>query len=225
MPPSAASPSSAARPVPLNAAYALLAAWFLAVLWFSLAGGFRVPEGAPPLPTMVAVLAPIALFLAAYAGIASVREFVLALDLRILVLLHAWRTVGLGFVFLYFHGQLPGLFALPAGLGDAIAAVTAVALGIALYRGPVARRWVAAWNGFGLADFIVAVGTGVAASQPALAALTGGVTTQPMSLFPLALIPGYFVPLYVITHIIVMLQLRRNWPGAARIDCGPAAAR
>jgi hypothetical protein len=225
MPTTAAMPSTGIRAGALNALYALLGAWFLVVLGVSLAGGFRVALGAPPLPILVAVLVPITLFLAAYYASASVREFVLALDLRILVLLHAWRTVGLGFVFLYFHGKLPGLFALPAGLGDAIAAITAVVLGIALYRGPVAKRWVVAWNGFGLADFVVALGTGVASSQPALAALTGGVTTQPMQAFPLALIPGFFVPLYVITHIIVMLQLRRHWGGAARVDCGPARGR
>lgn len=86
----------------------------------------------------------------------------------------------------------------------------AVALGIALYRGPVARRWVLAWNSFGLADFVVAVSVGVASSSPVLAALSEGVTGAPMQVFPLILIPGFFVPLYVITHVIVFLQLRRQ---------------
>jgi len=190
----------------------LLAAWFGVVLWLSLVDAFEVTPGAPPLPTLAAALIPLALFAGLYMAHAGFRDFVLGLDLRVLVLLHAWRTVGLGFVFLYSYGKLPAIFALPAGLGDAIAATGAVALGIALYRGPVARRWVLAWNSFGLADFVVAVGAGVASSNPVLAALSGGVTSAPMQFFPLILIPGFFVPLYAITHLIVFLQLRRQ-PG------------
>ena len=188
----------------------LLAAWFGAVLWLSLVNAFQVTPGALPFPTIAAALIPLALFAGLYVSHAGFRDFVLGLDLRVLVLLHAWRTVGLGFVFLYFHGKLPALFALPAGLGDTIAAYGAIVLGIALYRGPVAKRWVLAWNSFGLADFVVAVGTGVASSNPVLAALSGGVTAAPMQFFPLILIPGFFVPLYVIAHIIIFLQLRRQ---------------
>jgi hypothetical protein len=198
----------------------LLAAWLGLIAWLTLAGAFVTPPGPPPWPIIVAVNVPILAFAALYLGNAAFRGFVLGFDLRILVLLHAWRTVGVGFVFLYFHDKLPGIFALPAGLGDALAAFGAVALGIALYRGPVAKGWVAAWNGYGLADFIVALGTGIAASEPALAALTGGVSMAPMQLFPLTLIPAFFVPLYIITHIIIFLQLRRHWGGSAVVDLG-----
>jgi hypothetical protein len=196
----------------------LLAAWFGVILGLSLAGAFRTPAGPPPWAIILAVIVPLVAFAALYLGHAGFRAFVLGFDLRILVLLHAWRTVGLGFVFLYFHDKLPGLFALPAGLGDALAAFWALALGIALYRGPVAKGWVAAWNGYGLADFIVALGTGIAAGQPALAALTGGVSMEPMQLFPAGLIPAFFVPLYIITHIIIFLQLRGRWGASAVVD-------
>jgi len=198
----------------------LLAAWFALIAWLSLAGAFVTPPGPPPWPIILAVNVPIVAFVALYFSSAAFRGFALGFDLRILVLLHAWRTVGLGFVFLYFHDLLPGLFALPAGLGDALAAFGALALGIALYRGPVAKGWVAAWNGFGLADFIVALIMGIAAGEPALAALTGSVSMAPMQLFPTGLIPAFIVPLYIIIHIIIFLQLRRHWGASAVVDLG-----
>lgn len=198
----------------------LLAAWFAVILWLSLVGVYRTPAGPPPWLTILSVVVPLAAFGGLYAAHAGFRSFVLGFDLRILVLLHATRTVGLGFVFLYFHGLLPAIFALPAGVGDALAAFGALALGIALYRGPVGKGWVAAWNGYGLADFIVALSIGVAVSEPGLAALTGGVSMAPMQSFPVGMIPAFFVPFFIITHIIIALQLRRHWGASAVVDPG-----
>ncbi len=41
--------------------------------------------------------------------------FVLSADLRLLTAIQAWRAGGPGFLALYAHGLLPGLFAVPAG--------------------------------------------------------------------------------------------------------------
>jgi hypothetical protein len=211
---------ASSRPAAAGAARlaALLAAWFAAILGLSLAGAFQAPPGTPPVLVAAAAAAPLAAFGALYAASAGLRAYVLALDLRVLVLLHTWRMAGLGFVFLYFQERLPGLFALPAGLGDALAAIGALVLGVALYRGPVSRGWVAAWNGYGLADFVVALGVGVLAGEPALAALTGGASMAPMQQFPQVLIPAFAVPVLAITHLIVFLQLRNRWKGAGEVD-------
>ncbi len=208
------------RPAPAAPARlaALLAAWFALILGLSLAGAFAAAPGTPPVKVIAAVALPLAAFGALYAASAAFRAYVLGLDLRVLVLLHTWRMVGLGFVFLYFHDRLPGAFALPAGLGDALAAVGALVLGVALYRGPVARGWVAAWNAYGLADFVVALGVGATLGEPAFAALAGGVSMAPMQQFPLVLIPAFAVPVLAITHLIVFLQLRRRGPDAREVD-------
>lgn len=113
----------------------------------------------PPWPIIAALFVPLTVFAALYHGVAAFRELVLGLDLRLLVLLHTWRTVDLGFLMLAAAGVLPMLFAIPAGTGDTIAAWSATFLAAALYahkRG-VAKRWVWWWNLFGLLDFIVAV--------------------------------------------------------------------
>src|SRR6185437_8157592 len=51
--------------------------------------------------------------------------FVLALDLRFVAAVQAWRWAGLEFLTLYTYGILPGVFAWPAGLGDMIVGFSA----------------------------------------------------------------------------------------------------
>jgi hypothetical protein len=136
------------------------------------------------------------------------RARVLAVDTGVLVILHSWRMVGMGFLFLYAHGVLPGLFAWLAGLGDMLSAFGAVMIGTALLKGrEVSRATLLGWNSFGLLDFVVAVVIGTALRS---AYLGGAVNTDVMSLLPLSLVPTVIVPLYVITHFMIYLQLENT---------------
>lgn len=186
--------------------------WFLAALVLALSGAFDAGAGERPLAILAAIILPVAAFGLAYARIEAFRAWVLALDIRHLILLHSWRMIGIGFVFLYFHGQLPALFALPAGLGDAMAAIGALWLGIALYERPAAvtHRRILMWNSFGLIDFVVAVSMGVLTRTGEIFHIGGAAGSEIMGAFPLALIPGFAVPFYVLTHLIIFLQLRHK---------------
>jgi len=183
--------------------------WFAAVLGIALAGGFNAPAGERPLAILLAVTMPVVIYVIAYFRIDAFREWVLSLDMRQLMLLHSWRMVGMGFVLLYFYDRLPALFALPAGLGDAMAAMGAVFIGIALYERAetVSRKWVYLWNTFGLIDFVVAVSLGVMTRTGEALHINGQVSSDIMGTFPLALIPGFAVPFYVVTHLIIYAQL------------------
>ncbi len=198
---------------------ALVALWFFAALGLSLAGAIDVAHGGSPVLLPAAVVLPLVLFAMAYRFGEGFRQFVLNIDMRALILLHAMRTMGLGFVFLYVFDVLPAVFALPAGLGDAITAWSALILGIALYRGlAVSKRTVWLWNSFGLLDFIVALIVGTLVRSVPFGLLTGDVTTNPMGAFPLSLFPTFLVPLFMITHFIVYAQLRNRWGKHARVQ-------
>ena len=106
--------------------------WFAIILAAALSGGFETALGERPRAMLLAILMPVTVFGFAYLNLRSFKSWVLELDMRILILMHSWRMVGTGFVFLYFHDKLPALFALPAGLGDAMAAIGALFLGIGL---------------------------------------------------------------------------------------------
>ena len=185
--------------------------WLMAVVAMALSGGFDAAVGERPIAILFAVLTPVVLFSLSYVSINAFRNWVLGLDMRHLILLHSWRMVGMGFVFLFFHERLPALFALPAGLGDAAAAMGAIFLGIALYEraATVSHKRVYLWNTFGLIDFVIAVSLGVMTRAGELLHFSGTVGSEIMGTFPLALIPGFAVPFYVITHLIIYAQLRQ----------------
>lgn len=110
---------------------------------------------------------------------------------------------GLGFVLLYADNVLPGIFALPAGLGDAMAAVGATFIGIKLlYASEVSKQSLLRWNSYGLIDFLSAITVGTLLRS----SLLGGTSSiDPLSSLPLSLIPTLVVPFYIITHLIIFL--------------------
>jgi len=190
---------------------AILVAWFLLALASSLGGVFAATEGPLAVAMPIAIAGPILLFALAYAGFEGMRARVLSIDTRILVLVHTWRTLGLGCLFLYAYDLLPGLFALPAGIGDAVAAVWALVVGVGLYGGfRLSRRQLLAWNSFGAADFVIAVSIGLGLRYEFLDPFTGGVTTSAMTTLPLVLIPAFVVPLLATTHLIIYLQVKHR---------------
>ena|ERR1035437_9517277 len=118
---------------------------------------------------------------------------------------------GLGFLSLYAHGVLPGLFAFPAGLGDIAIGVSApwVVLGLIRHPAFVTSRRFVTWNILGIVDLVAAVSMGTICSG-FIPGLTGSVTTGPMAQLPLVLIPAYFVPFFIILHVAALAQARRS---------------
>jgi len=183
-----------------------LAIWFMISLWLALTGAFDLSIAGIPATLILGIVAPLSVFGMTHRVSARFREFISNLDIRPLILLHTWRVLGLGFVFLSFHNVLSPVFAFPAGLGDAAAAAGALLLGIALYTGKaVSVRTVKIWNSLGLMDFALAVTLGVL-TRPGMGLFDETLTSAPMGMFPLALIPGFIVPFYIITHWIIVLN-------------------
>ncbi len=198
----------AARPTQgvRNLTLAVLAGWFLLTLGGSLLGVFD-SQPRPPIPLGLAAVVPVAVFLASYLASARFREFVFSLDLRALTVAQTWRVAGIVFVVLYFLGALPGVFALPAGLGDFAVGVTAPL--VAWYwKRPFPYRTFIVWNVLGSLDLVTAVSLGVLASATPVGVLAGDVTTRLMGQFPLSLIPTFFVPLLLIFHLISLRRVR-----------------
>src|ERR1700722_6291604 len=139
-----------------------LTVWLLLVVSLGAAGVFVGPPGTPPLPIAIGVAVPLVLFFASLWRSESFREFVLSLDLRLVVGIQAWRWAGLGFLSLYAHKVLPAVFALPAGLGDMAVGLAAPWMVLALVREPrfaVSRAFLR-WNILGILDLLLAIGIG-----------------------------------------------------------------
>ncbi|HEX4378548.1 MAG TPA: hypothetical protein VH022_00810 [Candidatus Acidoferrum sp.] len=184
--------------------------WFALVFVLGARGAFVGTPGTPPIGLLIGLVAPISLFLLGYWTIRPLREFVLSADLRIVVGMQAWRWAGFGFLALYAHGILPGVFAWPAGLGDMAIGVTApwVLSGLLRQPGYAAGKSFVAWNLSGILDLAVAVTIG--ALVPLLAPhFYGAVSTSPMAQLPLILIPAFLVPAFLMLHLTALFQSRR----------------
>jgi len=212
------------RPAPGTAAAALVAprspraaAWLAGglALWFALAaaaaasGLFAVEATQSVRPLPIAATAPVVVFLFAYAVSARLRRFVLGADPVALTVLQGWRVLGFGFLPLYAYGALPGLFALPAGLGDVAVGLSAPVVAWACARRPgFARgRGFALWNLLGLADFAVALGLGTLPG-PALGLFPDAPAASAMETWPLALIPAFAVPVFAGLHLAALFKAR-----------------
>jgi len=196
-----------------SAFWVLIAGWFGVVLTLAANGFFRAPQGAPPLALLVAVTAPIIVFLLSIWLSPTIREFALTRDLKLATAVQAWRLGGYNFLILYAYGYLPGYFAWPAGLGDMFIGVTAP-LVLAQMRSPnfITSKSFARWNLLGILDLVVAVSMGAIGS---LLFGTGTFQTTPMTQLPLVLIPTFFVPMFVILHLVALMQARRIKTGNA----------
>jgi drug/metabolite transporter superfamily protein YnfA len=196
----------------------VLGAWFTLALALVITGAFRPEPGMPPLGLVSMVLGPVLLYALAWWRSEGFRQWVLSIDMRLLMATHSMRMIGMGFVFMWFYGQLPAVFALPAGLGDAMAAVGGLYLAVLLYSGvSVSRASVWRWNTFGLLDFAIAVGAGALAAPGALLDFGTGATSLPMTVFPMAIIPAFFVPLFTLTHLAIYAQLKAGGPGTENV--------
>ena len=195
--------------------FLVLAVWLALVVVLGATKALTVAPGTPPYPIAIAVVAPFGVFFAALWLSAGFRSFVSAVDLPLITAVQGWRWAGLGFLFLYAYGVLPGAFAWPAGLGDMAIAITAPWVALALVRRPgfAASRLFVAWNLLGILDHVVAV-SDAAISQGLATGAPGEITVAPMALLPLVLIPAYLVPLFDMLHLIALFRAQRLLTGS-----------
>ncbi|HEX7914977.1 hypothetical protein [Rudaea sp.] len=202
-------PATSPGPMIGNTIKAALAVWLGIVLILGASGAYLGAPGQPPLPVFAGAVVPLLVFAIALRLLPAFREFLLALDLRLIVGIQAWRWAGFGFVALYANHVLPGLFAWPAGLGDMAIGVVAPWWIVALSKNPdvAASSRFRLWNALGILDFVVAFTT---ATICAMTITTDTPPTiAPMGQLPLVLIPAFMVPLFVMLHVVALLQAKR----------------
>lgn len=195
---------------------AAVALWGAASALAAMNGLYAAADGRPPFGVLAAAATPPLVFLAAYGRSARLRGWVAALDPGFLAAMQGWRVVGAAFLSVWGVGELPALFAAPAGLGDVAVGLAAPFVALAAWRRTAG--WRAASYGLiaaGMLDFAVAFSTGVALRDGGLLHAPGAVSTHLLGAFPLALIPTYAVPIFIILHLTAWLNLRH----------GPARAR
>lgn len=185
----------------------ILAIWFVLVVALGARGAFLGRPGAPPIGMAIGFTVPLLVFFAWLRLSPAFRDFVLSLDLRLTAGMQAWRFAGLGFLFLYANKVLPGMFALPAGLGDMAIGFAApwMILGLARHPGFATSAAFVRWNWLGILDLVVALGLGASMAVAA----PGTISTAPMATLPLLIVPVFLVPIFLMLHVAALMQSRR----------------
>jgi hypothetical protein len=181
----------------------LIAAWFAVIFSAAALGVFRNQANRVGAAVGLAALAPLAWFAVWFAASEGFRKFALALDPRVLTGMQAFRVVGVIFVILEARGILPAVFAFPAGYGDIFIGLTAGFAAWKLANG-AHRAGFIVWQTLGMADLVLAVGTGTLAGLIS----PGSTPMVAMTVPPLSLIPTFLVPLFFILHVICIAQAR-----------------
>jgi hypothetical protein len=187
----------------------VLTLWFVVAVTLA-ATGAVTPSGFGTPGVGLAVVLPVVV------GVAAMRwtafgAAVAGIPLPVLIGVNAPRVLGLFFLLLYAAGRLPAPFAPSAGWGDVITGL--VALPVAFLVGHRVAGWrpiALVWNVLGAGDLVAAVGLGVASAVDSpLRIFAAGPDTTLMSQLPMFIVPGFLVPLWMLTHIVVFGKLRR----------------
>jgi putative effector of murein hydrolase LrgA (UPF0299 family) len=199
----------------VNPVRAFLGSWLLLALVVGASGWF---ERATALEVAATVWGLVLLLAVLRTTWSPFRIWVETLELDALVALHLTRFVGVAFLTLYLSGRLPATFAVPAGIGDIIVALTA---GLALIAWMPTRttwqRWfLLVWNLVGLLDIVAVVVTALSVG------LKDWHGMAPLRALPLSLLPTFLVPLIIGSHAEIFRRLARvpvheqqTWKGRA----------
>jgi hypothetical protein len=126
-----------------------------------------------------------------------------------LIAVESYRLIaGAVFLGLMFLGQLPAVFAIPAGAGDVLIGLTAFWAAASLRSGRLGAA--ATWNLLGMLDLVVAVGLGVATTPGPLHFISASPSTVLLSVLPLVLVPTFLVPISFLIHVISVRHLLRR---------------
>jgi len=196
-------------------------------LWLALVWGAAINNlfraGATLIP-----LVPLAIFVPVIIGAPillrsrRVGQVLDAMPANWLVALQVYRVLGTAFLIAWARGTAPGLFALPAGIGDVATGLFALPVAISLMSGESgARRAGIAWNIFGFLDFTIAVGIGLTITPGPFQLIVPSVANTATALYPTVMIPAFAVPSSILLHALSLRQLYRR--GRKARAAGPAA--
>jgi hypothetical protein len=188
----------------------VLAAWAIATAVLASSGFYQPLDAHSPPPVGIQLLTALVI-LSACVGLSPTLRGLLR-NQKSLIRLNVWRLEGALFLALMFTGQMPALWAIPAGMGDVLIGAAAFPVAARL-DAPGGRRRAIVFNLLGLLDLVVAVGLGITTSPGPAQVFHTTPESELLTGFPLALVPGFLVPLAFLVHFVSLWQQR---PGETR---------
>jgi hypothetical protein len=185
----------------------VLAAWATATGVLASFGFYQPPDTRSPPPVGIQLVVALA-FMAVCLRLSPTLRGLLR-SRKNLIRLNVWRLEGALFLALMFTGQVPALWAIPAGTGDVLIGATAFWVAGRLDSAGGRRRAII-FNLLGLLDLVVAIGLGLTTNPGPAQVFHTRPSAELLTRFPLALVPGFLVPLAFMVHFVSLWQLRRD---------------
>jgi len=138
------------------------------------------------------------------------KQFLESIPLESLVKIHIFRLIGIFFLLLAFHNALPKFFAIVAGLGDIITAITSIFVAKAIYqKQSYAKKLTLIWNIFGFLDIAFTAITAISLTKLSIDNGTMGVDT--LATFPYCFIPAFAPPTIIFLHVVIFKKIKKTF--------------
>lgn len=188
----------------------LLVGWFLLAVVSSAASWYQPASGNAP-TIQYGLLIPIIVGVVLFRTVPMLRRTLSVIPNSWLVGVQLYRALGVIFLLLYAGRHLPGLFALPAGIGDVSVGILAPFVAARPTRSQDdSERRVRLWNYLGIADLVIAVTLGFLTAPSPLQMAAFDRPSGLIGMFPLSLIPVFAVPLSILFHLASLQSLSQH---------------
>ena len=186
-----------------------VALWLAVTAGLAGAGVFRRFDALPPRVMVAAMIATAALV--AFSRSAPGRRFVAEASLVGITALQCFRApVEMALHALYTRDLVPVQMTWSGRNFDVLVGLTAPLVALALHRGLIGRRGLAAWHVASLAMLINIVATAVMSFPGPLRRFHEGVSAAVVAEVPFVWLPAFLVPVAAASHIVSLLEIRRR---------------
>lgn len=193
------------QPSKRNSILVFYGAYLSLVTVFYVLGFFE----AVTLPPKIILITTVPLLLFYLIYISNTRYYKSLLEhipLHKLVKLHIFRLIGSFFLILYCLDQLPKNFALIAGFGDIISALSALIVARVIEQHkPYAKKLTLVWNTFGLLDILTTSALAVILTKQNIE--TGSMGVDILTQFPFCFIPAFAPATILFLHITIYRKI------------------
>jgi hypothetical protein len=146
---------------------------------------------------------------------APFRTFLRARSLKRLTLAQTLRFYGLLALVKAHQHVLPALFAVPTALMDVTLALTSFYVASKLVSPDgKARPGFVVWHAMGLVALAISAILAVLTSSERFGLVKDGITSQPMTWFPMSLVPVFIGPMVTIFHLLALATVYGSRPRA-----------
>ena len=182
--------------------------WFAIAFTLSLAGIFQAIEESFFPNIAIGIALPFATGITYIARSKKFEEILNFIPQHWLIAFQIYRLLGILFLLLYSAEKLPGVFALPAGIGDLAIGLSAPIVAY-FYTAGYKRSCLAilVWNLAGIADLVLAITLGFLSSPSQFQLLSPNNPNAMITAFPLVLVPTFAVPLSIVLHLASLKKL------------------